>query len=120
MVKEGFDWPRCEVALTVGYRRSLTEVVQIIGRASRDCEGKTHAQFINLIRKPEALQDDVEDYVNSLLKAITLSLLMEQVLVPNIHFIAASDPVGGEPVDPVIVIYDSELNLSNTGKEILK
>lgn len=120
MAKEGFDWPWCEVALTVGYRRSLTEVVQIIGRATRDCEGKTHAQFINLIRKPDALQDDVEDSVNSLLKAITLSLLMEQVLVPNIHFRAASDPVGGEPVDPVIVIDDSELNLSKTGKEILK
>ena len=120
MAKEGFDWPWCEVALTVGYRRSLTEVVQLIGRATRDCEGKSHAQFINLIRKPDALQDDVEDSVNSLLKAITLSLLMEQVLVPNIHFRAASDPVGGEPVDPVIVIDDSELNLSKTGKEILK
>ena len=120
MAKEGFDWPWCEVALTVGYRRSLTEVVQIIGRATRDCEGKSHAQFINLIRKPDALQDDVEDSVNSLLKAITLSLLMEQVLVPNIHFRAASDVVGVEADGPVIIIDDTELNLSDTGKEILK
>ena len=32
MAKEGFDWPFCEHALTVGYRGSLTEVIQIIGQ----------------------------------------------------------------------------------------
>ena len=31
MAKEGFDWPYCEYALTIGYRSSLTEIVQIIG-----------------------------------------------------------------------------------------
>lgn len=86
MAKEGFDWPQCEYALTVGYRASLTEVVQIIGRATRDCEGKTHAQFTNLLAMPSAMLDDVTDAVNTLLKAITLSLLMEQVLAPNVHF----------------------------------
>jgi len=30
MAKEGFDWPFCEHALTVGYRGSLTEIIQII------------------------------------------------------------------------------------------
>jgi superfamily II DNA or RNA helicase len=34
MAKEGFDWIWCEQALTVGYRSSLTEIVQIIGRAT--------------------------------------------------------------------------------------
>lgn len=86
MAKEGFDWPQCEYALTVGYRSSLTEVVQIIGRATRDCPGKEHAQFTNLVAMPSALVEDVTDAVNSLLKAITLSLLMEQVLAPNVHF----------------------------------
>lgn len=86
MAKEGFDWPQCEYALTVGYRASLTEVVQIIGRATRDCPGKSHAQFTNLLAMPNALLDDVTDAVNTLLKAITLSLLMEQVLAPNVHF----------------------------------
>jgi hypothetical protein len=28
--KEGFDWPFCQQALTIGYRASLTEIVQII------------------------------------------------------------------------------------------
>lgn len=91
MAKEGFDWPQCEYALTVGYRASLTEVVQIIGRATRDCEGKNHAQFTNLLAMPTAMLDDVTDAVNTLLKAITLSLLMEQVLAPNVHFRKRSD-----------------------------
>ena len=28
--KRRFDWPYCEHALTVGYRSSLTEIIQII------------------------------------------------------------------------------------------
>jgi superfamily II DNA or RNA helicase len=47
MAKEGFDWVWCEHALTVGYRSSLTEIVQIIGRATRDAPGKTRARFTN-------------------------------------------------------------------------
>ena len=94
MAKEGFDWPQCEYALTVGYRASLTEVVQIIGRATRDCPGKSHAQFTNLLAMPNALLDDVTDAVNTLLKAITLSLLMEQVLAPNVHFRKRGEDTG--------------------------
>jgi superfamily II DNA or RNA helicase len=86
MAKEGFDWPWCEYALTVGYRGSLTEVVQIIGRATRDSDNKTHAQFTNLIAQPDAANDDVRFAVNNMLKAITASLLMEQVLAPNYNF----------------------------------
>ena len=86
MAKEGFDWPYCEHALTVGYRGSLTEIVQIIGRATRDSANKTHAQFTNLLAQPDAKSDDVVIAVNNMLKAITASLLMEQVLAPNFNF----------------------------------
>ncbi len=86
MAKEGFDWPFCEVALTVGYRASLTEVIQIIGRTTRDSENKSHAQFINLISQPDAEQSSVANATNDMLKAITASLLMEQVLAPNFKF----------------------------------
>lgn len=86
MAKEGFDWPYCEHALTIGYRGSLTEVIQIIGRATRDSNNKTHAQFTNLIAQPEAEDDAVKLSVNNMLKAITASLLMEQVLAPNFKF----------------------------------
>ena len=86
MAKEGFDWPYCEHALTVGYRGSLTEIIQIIGRCTRDSNNKTHAQFTNLIAQPEAIQDDVKKATNDMLKAITASLLMEQALAPNFKF----------------------------------
>lgn len=86
MAKEGFDWPYAEHALTVGYRASLTEVIQIIGRVTRDSEGKPHAQFTNLIAQPDAATDEVKLSVNNILKAITASLLMEQVLAPNFTF----------------------------------
>ncbi|MBD5353432.1 MAG: DEAD/DEAH box helicase family protein [Bacteroides sp.] len=84
--KEGFDWEWCEHCITIGIRASLTEVVQIIGRCTRDCEGKTHAQFTNLIPNPEAAQDDVSMAVNDFLKAIAASLLMEQVMIPKWNF----------------------------------
>ena len=77
MAKEGFDWPYCEHALTVGYRGSLTEIIQIIGRATRDSQNKTHAQFTNLIAQPDAQDAEVNLSVNNMLKAITASLLME-------------------------------------------
>ena len=86
MAKEGFDWIWCEHALTVGYRSSLTEIVQIIGRATRDAPGKTRARFTNLIAEPDASEQAVSEAVNDTLKAIAASLLMEQVLAPRFEF----------------------------------
>lgn len=98
MAKEGFDWIWCEHALTVGYRSSLTEIVQIIGRATRDAPGKQRARFTNLIAEPDATADSVSEAVNDTLKAIAASLLMEQVLAPRFEFRAktpASEPQAG-------------------------
>lgn len=86
MAKEGFDWIWCEHALTVGYRASLTEIVQIIGRATRDAPGKSRARFTNLIAEPDASSELVTEAVNDTLKAIAASLLMEQVLAPRFEF----------------------------------
>lgn len=86
MAKEGFDWIWCEHALTVGYRSSLTEIVQIIGRATRDAPGKLRARFTNLIAEPDASEEAVTDAVNDTLKAIAACLLMEQVLAPRFEF----------------------------------
>ena len=86
MAKEGFDWVWCEHALTVGYRASLTEIVQIIGRATRDAPGKVRARFTNLIAEPDASEEAVTEAVNDTLKAIAASLLMEQVLAPRFNF----------------------------------
>lgn len=99
MAKEGFDWIWCEHALTVGYRSSLTEIVQIIGRATRDAPGKSHAQFTNLIAEPLAQQGEVVTAVNDMLKAISASLLMEQVLAPRFRFHARPpEDENGQPL----------------------
>jgi hypothetical protein len=86
MAKEGFDWVWCEHALTIGYRSSLTEIVQIIGRATRDAPAKSRAKFTNLIAEPDASEQAVTEAVNDSLKAIAASLLMEQVLAPCFEF----------------------------------
>lgn len=89
--KEGFDWQWCEMCLTIGVRGSLTEVIQIIGRCTRDCEGKETARFINMIAMPDAEQAEVKVAVNDFLKAITASLLMEQVMAPSWKFKTIKD-----------------------------
>jgi len=97
MAKEGFDWIWCEHALTVGYRASLTEIVQIIGRATRDAPGKTRARFTNLIAEPDATEEAVTEAINDTLKAIAASLLMEQVLAPRFEFKPKNPDSGPTP-----------------------
>lgn len=72
-------------------RGSLTEIIQIIGRCTRDSDNKNHAQFTNLIAEPDAENEEVVEAVNNMLKAIAASLLMEQVLAPNFNFRAKRD-----------------------------
>lgn len=86
MAKEGFDWPYAEYALTIGYRSSLTEIVQIIGRVTRDSFNKSEAVFTNLIAEPDVESEEVQYSVNNIMKAITASLLMENVLAPSFKF----------------------------------
>ena len=119
MAKEGFDWPYCEHALTIGYRGSLTEIIQIIGRATRDSSNKTHAQFTNLIAQPDAENNAINLSVNNMLKAITASLLMEQVLAPNFNF----KPKGlndNETEEGTIKINGFKLPTSQRAKDIIE
>lgn len=99
MAKEGFDWVWCEHVLTVGYRGSLTEIVQIIGRATRDAPGKHAARFTNLVSAPFASDETVARAVNDMLKAISVSLLMEQVMAPVFKFRThkSADQFDGSP-----------------------
>jgi superfamily II DNA or RNA helicase len=119
MAKEGFDWPYCEHALTIGYRGSLTEIIQIIGRATRDSSNKTHAQFTNLIAQPDAENSDINLSVNNMLKAITASLLMEQVLAPNFNF-KPKELNDNEIEEGVIKINGFKLPTSQRAKDIIE
>ena len=102
--KEGFDWQWCEMCLTVGVRGSLTEVIHIIGRCTRDSEGKETARFVNLIAMPEAGQAEVKVAVNDFLKAITASLLMEQVMAPSWNFKTVKDEDDGKDRAHTLVV----------------
>ena len=117
--KEGFDWAWCENCLTVGVRGSLTEVIQIVGRCTRDCEGKTHAQFTNLIACPDAVQDNVAQAVNDMLKAITASLLMEQVMAPVWNFKTKKDEKVDADDGYTLVIEGLKPLSSETTKQIV-
>ena len=121
MAKEGFDWPYCQHALTIGYRGSLTEIIQIIGRATRDSNNKTHAQFTNLIANPDAEGEEVKLSVNNMLKAITASLLMEQVLAPNFKFKIKKDEddEDEDEDDKTIKIRGFKLPTSQRAKDII-
>lgn len=119
MAKEGFDWPYCQHALTIGYRGSLTEIIQIIGRATRDSNNKTHAQFTNLIAQPDAEDNDVKLSVNNMLKAITASLLMEQVLAPNFNFKIKKDDDEADD-DKTFKIRGFKLPTSQRAKDIIE
>lgn len=112
MAKEGFDWPWCEHALTIGYRNSLTEIVQIIGRATRDAPGKPHAQFTNLVAEPGVETTVVADAVNDMLKAISGAMLMEQVLAPNFKFYRRED---GDIRAPVETTNDGTVHIGIKG-----
>jgi hypothetical protein len=112
MAKEGFDWPWCEHALTIGYRNSLTEIVQIIGRATRDAPGKPHAQFTNLVAEPGVETTVVADAVNDMLKAISGAMLMEQVLAPNFKFYRRED---GDIRAPVETTKDGTVHIGIRG-----
>ena len=102
--KEGFDWAWCEMCLTIGVRGSLTEVIQIIGRCTRDSEGKETAKFVNMIEMPDAGQDEVKVAVNDFLEAITASLLMEQVMAPSWNFKTSKDEDDDNPLVNTIVV----------------
>ena len=119
--KEGFDWQWCEECLTIGVRGSLTEVVQIIGRCTRDCEGKPTAKFVNMIGMPDADQPDVKVAVNDFLKAITASLLMEQVMAPSWHFKTMKDVDGDEasPLDARTLVIEGLKPLSSAKTKLI-
>lgn len=119
MAKEGFDWKFCQTTLTVGYRGSLTEIVQIIGRCTRDSNNKEHAQFTNLISEPDAERSEVAQCVNDILKAISASLLMEEVVAPRFNFTPKTNEDGSATDVPNINISGFRPITSPAVKDII-
>lgn len=96
--KEGFDWQWCETCLTIGARSSMTEVVQIVGRCLRDVEGKSVAQFINMIPLPS---DRSKDLIDDMYVSVTSLLLLEQLLSPKEYRIPTNKETVNELIEDV-------------------
>ena len=79
------------------------------------CEGKETAKFVNMIGMPDANQPDVKVAVNDFLKAITASLLMEQVMAPSWHFktVKDVDNDAGNPLDARTLVIEGLKPLSS-------
>ena len=86
MFKEGADWVWADRSIIVGARGSLTDVIQMFGRILRDAEGKKHVQVIQLLpwALDQANEEEFKETLNSYLKAVFASLILENVLNPAI------------------------------------
>ena len=83
LAKEGADYPRLDTCHIIGNKGSFTELIQIIGRILRDVPDK-HTVNINLILPSKHVSDDFNDDANTFLKAVILTMMMEEVLVPSL------------------------------------
>lgn len=84
MFKEGANWIWADQSIIVGFRSSLVEMLQIIGRLLRDAKDKKHVEVIVLL--PFALdqtdKDEFREKLNNYVKAIYLCLILENVINP--------------------------------------
>lgn len=87
MFKEGADWVYADRSIIVGVRNSSVDMQQIIGRLFRDVEGKEEVQIIQLLPfsldRLKLSEDEFRDNLNSFLKFIFASMLIQDILQPT-------------------------------------
>jgi hypothetical protein len=73
MYKEGSDWPLADRSIIIGHRGSFVELVQLVGRPTRDVLGKANAE-IDLIltfgvkgKTAEEQKEHINDYIKSIM-----------------------------------------------------
>lgn len=94
MLKEGANWRWADREVIIGHRGSLTEILQMVGRILRDVSGKTNVEVFHVLpfrfdqTDKERTRQDLNDY----LKAILLSMLLENVVSPAYLPAANGDP----------------------------
>ena len=85
MFKEGANYVHLNHGVIIGPRNSLTDMVQMIGRTLRDVEGKESVSIYQFLPMSISFADGEErrEAVNDNLKAIIMSMMMENVLSPS-------------------------------------
>ena len=89
MTGTGFDWPCCNREIIVGFKNSINELIQMIGRAFRyhpeKANGKTPVRIIQIIPwvdKNSLDKEDLRDQINNFMKVVYASLVLESVIDP--------------------------------------
>jgi len=83
MFKESADWVHAERSVIIGYRNSVTEVMQTIGRLTRDAPGKKHIEIYHLIQELLNVESEgFEDNLNKFVLALFGVMLLEDVFHP--------------------------------------
>jgi len=97
--KEGFDWQWCDQVIIFGKIGSLTQLVQMIGRALRDVKGKPNAKiqhFLPVETRNLDEREEITENLNDVVNAVSLSMLMYEVLNPIIINLPNGDNEDGE------------------------
>jgi hypothetical protein len=86
MFKEGANYEALDHMVIIGPRNSLTEIVQMVGRLFRDFKGKESVKVNYFL--PQSLdsadKEKAREKLNDYVKAILLSMMLEDVLCPKL------------------------------------
>jgi superfamily II DNA or RNA helicase len=85
MFKEGANWRWATDCVIIGYKSSLTDLMQSLGRLFRDAKGKSVLKAHQVI--PLVFDVDSDKYwaaYNDYLKAILVTMLLEEVISPSL------------------------------------
>lgn len=122
MCKEGTNIPYANKCYILGYRKSVTELIQMIGRLLRDVEGKDTIEIVLIILDDVDAQS-IEYSINTYFNCVFLTMMTEDTLNPPAfikHFtpeqlalyrIALEKVVSSLPGAPEDVSYDFVANI---------
>jgi hypothetical protein len=85
MFKEGANWRWATDCIIIGYKNSLTDLMQSVGRLFRDAKGKDNLRVHQVL--PLVFDPSAEKYwnaYNDYLKAILVTMLLEEVISPSL------------------------------------
>jgi len=87
---EGFNWNPSKRLIIVGIKHSLTEFIQMAGRAFRDDPSKADIaveilQIIPRVNRKRLDKDKARDQLNNLMKAMYASLIFETIMQPKMY-----------------------------------
>ncbi len=84
LCKEGFDWPEAARGICIGERRSIPEMLQMLGRFLRGFPGKEEIQF-NIVLPYENLGSVSSEKARDFIKMILLSMVVSwQMRLPRL------------------------------------